>query len=141
VHERTRYTHLLPHDAPILTAYLTEHGHRYTFIDFDLRVGAGRDPGPDFDNNIRMMALDLSRRRCDAVGWDGTTGTIIEVTNAAGTTALGQLITYANLYKQDHPNQTPPHLIIVARTMQTDMATAYTALGIEIQLYPNAPDQ
>lgn len=139
MHEQTRYTHLLPQDAPVLTAFLSENGSRYSRVDYDVRVGAGRDPGPDFDANIRQMALDLSRRRCDAVGITDARVHIIEVTDTAGTTALGQLITYANLYAQDHPNAPQPHLIIAARSMQTDMSRAYAALGIEIRLYPDAP--
>lgn len=136
--EQGRYAHLLPQDAPILSAYLKEHGADYQSVDFDVRVGTGRDPGPDYDANIRKMALDLSRRRIDALGRTKRGADIIEVTDAAGVTALGQLLAYGSLYMIDHPDEPQPRLIIAARTLQSDMFQAYRAAGIVIHLYPSA---
>lgn len=138
MHEQVKYPHLLPQDAPILTAFLKEHGARYTVVHFDVRIGAGRDPGPDFEPYIRNMALDLSRRRIDALGHARDHVDIIEVTDSAGTTTIGQLITYQELYIRDHHPAGDPKLILVARTLQTDMRTAFAALDIEIHLYPEA---
>jgi len=138
VFEQKRYPHLLPQDTPVLTAFLIENGHKYTRVDFDVRVGAGRDPGPDFDDNIRKDGLDLSRRRIDALCTNNDTVDIVEVTGAAGTTALGQLLSYRELYIIDHPHSKRPRLIIAARTMQTDMTAAYAASGIVVHLYPGA---
>lgn len=138
MHEQARYPHMLDQDAPILTAFLKEFGHRYTAVSFDVRVGTGRDPGPDFPENIRKDALDLSRRRIDALGHARDHVDIIEVTDAAGTTTIGQLITYQNLYIQDHHPDTRPSLILAARTLQTDMRPAFNALNIELHLYPDA---
>lgn len=136
--EQARYPHLLDQDAPILTAYLKQHGHRYTNVQFDVRIGAGRDPGPDYPDNIRKDALDLSRRRIDALGHTPTHAEIIEVTDAAGTTTIGQLLTYYELYIQDHNPHTKPKLILAAHSLQTDMRPAYNALNIEVHLYPDA---
>ena len=139
MHEQGRYPHLLPQDSPVLTAFLVENGNRYTRVDFDVRVGTGRDPGPDFDDNIRKDALDLSRRRIDALGHTANGVEIVEVTSAAGVTALGQLLTYNQLYQRDHATEKPPKLVLAARTLQTDMYHAYIGAGIEIHLYPSAP--
>jgi hypothetical protein len=138
MYEQTRYPHLLDQDAPILTAYLKQNGARYTQVDFDVRIGLGRDPGPYFEINIRKMALDLSRRRIDALGQTPRGVEIIEVTGAAGTNTLGQLTAYATIYQSDHPTEPPPRLILAAASLQTDMQTAYTNAGIEIHLYPDA---
>lgn len=136
--EQIRYPHLLPQDAPILSAYLKEHGSHYNSVDFDVRVGTGRDPGADYDDNIRKMALDLSRRRIDALGRGPQGVDIVEVTDAAGVTALGQLLAYGSLYIIDHPDDPQPRLVIAARTLQSDMFHAYRAAGIVITLYPGA---
>lgn len=138
MHEQNRYPHLLSQDAPALSAFLKEHGARYTRVDFDVRVGTGRDPGPDFDDNIRRDALDLSRRRIDALGTHPRGVDIIEVTSDAGTTALGQLLTYRALWMTEHKTDPPPRLLIVARALQTDMHHAFTDAGVEIHLYPDA---
>ena len=138
MHEQTRYPHLLDQDAPVLTAYLKENGTRYSGVQFDVRIGTGRDPGQDFPENIRQMALDLSRRRIDALGQKPSSVDIIEVTGAAGTTTLGQLIAYKELYIKEYKPATPPTLVLAARSIQTDMHPAFTAAGIEIHLYPDA---
>jgi len=138
MHEQTRYPHLLDQDAPILTAYLKENGARYTSIEFDVRIGTGRDPGPDFETNIRKMGLDLSRRRIDALGHTPRQVEIIEVTGSAGTTTLGQLTAYAAIWQREHPDHTPPRLILAAATLQTDMHRPFTSAGVEIHLYPDA---
>jgi hypothetical protein len=129
---------MLDQDAPVLTAFLKQHGARYTSVAFDVRIGTGRDPGPEYEENIRTMGLDLSRRRIDALGQRPNTVDIIEVTNAAGTTTLGQLIAYKQLYIKDHAPQLAPNVILAARTLQTDMYPAFIAAGIEIHLYPDA---
>jgi len=138
VHEQVRYPHLLDQDAPILTAYLRENGRRYTQVDFDVRIGTGRDPGPDYPDNIRKMALDLSRRRIDALGRSPQSVDIIEVTTHAGTTTLGQLHAYAILYARDHRPTIPVKMILAAATIQTDLHAAFIAAGVEIHLYPEA---
>jgi hypothetical protein len=138
MHEQVRYPHILAQDAPILTAYLKEHGARYHAVDFDVRVGTGRDPGKDYDDNIRHMALDISRRRIDALGHKPGSVDVIEVTDAAGTTSLGQLLVYKRLYDIEHNPEQPATCIIAARSIQTDMLSAYQAAGIEIHLYPDA---
>jgi len=137
MHEQARYPHMLDQDAPVLTAFLKENGARYTSVQFDVRIGSGRDPGPDFEDNIRQMGLDLSRRRIDALGIKPSGIDIIEVTNAAGVTALGQLLAYRALYALQNQTTTIPTPILVARTMQTDMDRPYKASGVELHLYPD----
>jgi hypothetical protein len=138
MHEQQRYPHLLPEDALVLTAYLKQHGARYTHVAFDVPIGDGRDPGPDFDNNIRTMALYLSKRRIDALGHTPTEYHIIEVTSDAGTTTLGQLNAYYHLLQSTITTDTPVRRILAARRLQTDMILPYRANDIEIHLYPDA---
>lgn len=138
MHEQKRYPHLLDQDAPVLTAFLLQHGHDYRQVDFDVRIGTGRDPGPDYDEYIRKMALDLSRRRIDALG-TGPRGTdIIEVTSDAGMTALGQLIAYRTLWIREHPDLDRPRIVLAARSLQTDVLQAYKEMGVVMHLYPDA---
>jgi len=138
MHERKTYPHLLDTDAPILTAFLKAYGSRYTQVIFDHRVGTGRDPGPAFEPHIRQMAIDLSQRRIDALGITPTEHHIIEVTDAAGTTAVGQLIAYEHLLRDQLPPDRSIKTILVARSVQSDMLPALKAIGAQILLYPDA---
>jgi hypothetical protein len=135
-HEQTRYPHLLPQDAAVLSAYLKVHGHQYTAVMFDVRVGDGRDPGPNYEPNIRSMALDLSRRRIDMIGYAPEEIHLVEVTTDCGMKILGQLAAYPILYKQSFPTAKPVKVILVTSSIQTDIQPALDALHVRTYVYP-----
>lgn len=134
--ELIRYPHLLPVDAELWHAHFLTLGANYNQIDYDVRVGQGRDPGDAFDDTMRQMALSLSTRRVDAVGHSNTGIDIIEVTHSAGLTAIGQLIAYPILYAQTYPTTRPIRPVLVAGELQTDILPVLTRLRIQYFLYP-----
>lgn len=115
------YAHLLPDDVAVWDRYLDKYAHLYTHFEYDVRVGLGRDPGPDFDQNIRTMALDLSLRRIDAVGFCPTHIRVIEITHSAGMTAVGQLRAYPILYRLTFIPHLIVHPLLVAAELQSDI--------------------
>lgn len=125
-----KFAHLLPEDAEVWQRFLDTLGNKYDRFEYDVRVGLGRDPGPDFDDNIRKMGTDLSLRRIDAVGFTQDTITIFEVTRAAGFKALGQIFGYPILYALTFmPTQTIMRSI-VCEEIQTDLRPVLDSLGI-----------
>jgi len=131
-----RYPHLLPIDAEVWRAHHLTLGDKYYQIDYDVRVGQGRDPGEAFSVKIRNMALALSCRRVDVVGHSATSIDIIEVTHSAGLKALGQLIAYPILYSQTYPTTRAIRPILVAGEIQTDILPVLIRLRIEYYIYP-----
>lgn len=115
------YAHLLPPDVPVWERYLDKYGDVYTHLEYDIRVGLGRDPGPGFEQNMRNMALDLSLRRIDAVGFSPRAITVIEITHSAGMTALGQLRAYPTLYRLTFMPSLPIQPLLVAGGLQSDI--------------------
>ena len=63
------YPHLLPVDVPCWEWFLAKYANNFDMIDYDVRVGEGRNPGTEFPENIRTMAIDLSKKRIDAVAY------------------------------------------------------------------------
>ena len=131
-----RYPHLLPIDANVWRQHHLAHGDKYTQLDYDVRVGEGRDPGSEYDTKIRHMALALSCRRIDVVGHSNSGLDIIEVTHSAGLKAIGQLISYPILYSLTYPTIRPIRPILVAGEIQTDILPVLTRLRIEFYVYP-----
>lgn len=131
-----RYPHLLEVDALIWHAHWLKHGDSYETIEYDVRVGDGRDPGPDFDDPIRKMSLALSCRRIDAVCHSPRGIDIVEVTHSAGFTALGQLIAYPVLYANKVGRTRPIRTILVAGEIQTDIRPVLDRLQIQYYIYP-----
>jgi hypothetical protein len=131
-----RMTHLLPDDAALFQEYLDAHPDLYTHIEYDVRVGLGRDPGPDFPSDIRNMAVHLSQRRIDAVGFRPGRIDIIEVTLRAGIKALGQLIAYVDLYQSSFFPTVPLYPILVTRAFSSDAEHIFRTRQIQTFLYP-----
>lgn len=115
------FPHLLPEDKELWRDFLSLNPNRFTRYQYDVKVGFGRDPGPDFPMNIREMALNISRRRIDAIGFNPHDITIIEISVFAGLTQLGQLMAYPTLYKSTTQVTLPIKRLLVARAIQTDI--------------------
>jgi hypothetical protein len=129
-----KYPHLLKVDVPVWERFLDRYGRDYNHFEYDVRVGLGRDPGPEVGNTIRQMALDLSLRRIDAVGHRADGIHVIEITTSAGMTAVGQLSSYPTLYRDTfHPTK-PITPLLVAEMLQSDIETALNAANIPFVL-------
>jgi len=131
---RARYPHLLSKDVPIWERWLDLHGDAFETIEYDVRVGDGRDPGEAFEPNIRDMALDLSRRRIDAVAHTPTEITVIEITTEAGLKALGQVTAYPILYRQTYNPTLPVRALLVCETLETDVEPALKQHNIAVDV-------
>lgn len=134
--ENRFYPHLLPQDIEVWKRFLSAHANEYNSFEYDLRVGAGRDPGEDYEQNIRTMAISLSQRRIDAVGHRNGSIDIIEITTRAGLTAIGQLQVYPNLYKRLHNPTMPISPLLVAERIQDDILPYLLESGIRFLLFP-----
>lgn len=126
-HKNRLYPHLLPDSIIIWERWLKEYQSFFTRFDYDVRVGQGRDPGPDFEDNIRKDGLDLSKRRIDAVGFTPNHITIIEITPIAGIKCIGQVFAYPILYQETFNPTLPLRTLIVAETLGTDVLPALRA--------------
>jgi len=132
-----RFPHLLEQDAAVWQQFLDLHKDEYDYFDYDIAVGDGRDPGDGFAPKIRQMALTLSRRRIDVVGFKPDRIDIIEITQIAGLTALGQLHAYPLLYLRTFNPTRPLVPVLVCRSFATDAQPAFSRAGIEYYLFPS----
>lgn len=116
------YPHLLPPDIEVWERYLKDHKAEYNFFDYDVRVGNGKDPGPKYNDTIRQMAIDLTQRRIDAIGYKNDSITIIEITRSIGLKAIGQIKVYKILYKIKFNPHLPVNTLILGEYLQSDIA-------------------
>ena len=135
----TRYPHLLPADAALLDQYLASVPDKYSDVFMDVHVGEGRDPGPSFDDNIRRMAIQLSLRRIDCVAFAVDHVDIIEVTTAAASTALGQLMAYPALYVATFHPTVPVAPLLITLEFKTDMQQIFEFYSIPYIILPPTP--
>jgi len=96
-----KYPHMFVHDIEIWERFLIEHGKDFTGFSYDVKVGTGTSLPKKTPDEYRRMADILSKFRIDAVGFKSTQIEIIEVKPEASTVAIGQIITYVDLYRRD----------------------------------------
>lgn len=127
-----KYPRMSPKDVDIWKRFLMLHQSMFNSFDYDLPVGNGEDPGPEFEPNLRKDFIDLTKKRIDVVGYKDGTPTIIEVKPRASSTALGQLLTYKTLFIQSHPSfQTVP-LMVVTEFINTEEQEIFNSHNIKV---------
>jgi len=136
---RAKFPHLLSQDIIVWERFLVTHGRDYDRLEYDIRVGIGRDPGAEFPENTRTMAIDLSMRRIDAVGIRTDRLDIIEITTIAGIHAIGQLFAYPCLYRETFKPDLPLHPILVASELGPDILPVLLAHDLDYRLFPPTP--
>ena len=115
------YPHLLQPDIELWERFLKLHESEYQYFDYDVRIGKGR-PAEDLHNdNIKKMALDLSMRRIDAIGYKSNEIQIIEITCFADLKSLGQLLLYPQLYKETFNPKLTVTTLLLAEKLGSDI--------------------
>lgn len=125
-----------PPEAALAAAWLDAHIDAYDDIDFQKRVGAGVDLGPEYTPNIQAMAYQATRKRVDLVGYANDTATIIELKDHVDLAAVRQALNYAELWKVDPVSPPVSAVMVVGHTGDADIVNTAAALGVTVQLLP-----
>jgi hypothetical protein len=131
-----RYTHMVPDEIAIWERWLAGEGADLGPYDYDVQVG---DPiqlplgASDLEMNV---AKALTRKRIDAISYDARSTTIYEVKKRAGLSTVGQIKGYAFLWRNEHPDNVPLHLIIVTDSTSAQTREYATAEGVQIKELP-----
>lgn len=98
-----RYPHMFPLDIAIWERFIVAHAANYRGFDYDVKVGSGTKPVGSVGANYANMQRELSRYRIDVVAHRDNLIEVLEVKPNASASALGQVITYVNLFVKDYP--------------------------------------
>ena len=110
---RGNYPHMFPGDVAVWERFLDSYGSIYTGFQYDIMCGVECEQFPRWEENYRRDAAVLSRLRIDAVGYRSDGIDIIEVKPRAGAAAIGQILTYRDLFIQDYkPSQSVRGVIV-----------------------------
>ena len=130
--ERLRFPGMLPAEILVWLSWLAAHESEYTNWQYNFRIGAGIDPGPQVEEYWRNLAIKSTQLRLDAVGYQGDTPTIFEVKRRATPSNIGQLAVYFYAWVHDFPNAPRPKLVLVFNTQQAEITHAALAVGIQL---------
>jgi len=131
-----KYPHMLPNEVPIWERFLREHGKEFTSFDYDVHLGEGIEPPPDVPPEIARAAKILTQKRVDVVGYKDDEIWIIEVKPYAGISALGQLVGYISMYREQFKPKERLIGAVVCEGIDPDIAKLMRRRGYKIFEYP-----
>jgi len=130
------YPHLLQPDIDLWIRFLALHQAEYERFDYDVRIGKGRDVGDIYNDKIRKMAIGLSQRRIDVVGYKAKSIEIIEITLSAGLKCIGQMETYPILYKETYNPPLPITTLILTEQIESDIEPILNQRNYKVVVLP-----
>ena len=99
---RTKYPHMMPLDREVWERFLDQYASLFVGFAYDVHVGSGVNPDPEWSPSIRRDAHRLTQYRIDALG-QATQGLfVIEVKPRPAIGILGQVLGYMTLFKADY---------------------------------------
>ncbi len=131
---RQKYPGMAPREVIIFQQWQITHGAEFDRFDYNVRIGNGTDPGPQYSRADRDMYILNTQKRIDAVGWQGAQPTIIEVKDRATASCMSQLLTYASLWHLTFAPLPPPLLLLVTNRFSADMQLVLDRAGIKWNL-------
>ena len=123
------YPHLMVGDIAIWEEFLVSVFNVFDSFDYDVHVGEGITPSKDWSPEIQAMAMALSEKRIDVVGWEGDVPTIIEVKPSASLSAIGQILCYRELFSARFPTEARPLIMIVTDFEMPDIRSLSLIFG------------
>lgn len=131
---RTHYPHMRSDEARIWTQFLTKTELNFVTILYDLHLGTGVLPFPTDPDYMRRLLSAVTKKRVDAVGETETDIWIFEVKPRISMSALGQLVTYFELYQQEYRPVKPVMLAAIGEREAPDIRAAFELYAVNIIL-------
>ena len=126
------FPHMLPNECKLWERFLQIYGDQFRNYRYDVHVGKGQDPGPKYEPKWRELAIKLTQKRIDVVAERDNEIWIFEVKPDAGLSAIGQVLSYRVLYKQQFKEERPIRLAIVTTRVDDDIREVAKEYGIKV---------
>lgn len=126
------FPHLLPAEGVVWWKFLQRYGQQWDSFDYDVRIGRGRPPDSTAPPEIQAMWTQLSKKRIDAVGWQGRQPTIFEISPRGSRTVIGALHLYEWLFGETFPDVLAPRLAAVVGSIDPDGLRYFQAKGVDV---------
>lgn len=131
---RHKYPHMLGEDIPVWDRFVRLNPDRFDSVDYDWRVGEGTPAPPEWEENLRRMAIMISQKRIDVVGWKDGAATIVEVKDRATASTAGQIEGYRILWNIEEPEHRNPKVLVVCSRVTHDDHIVLLAREIPVEI-------
>lgn len=131
---RTSYPHMLEDEARIWTRFLETTELHFEKISYDVHLGAGVLPLPGDPVYMRHLLSAVTKKRVDAIGETREDIWIFEVKPRISMSALGQLVTYFELYQAEYRPTKAVMLAAIGERQAPDIRAAFDLYAVNIIL-------
>lgn len=128
------FVHMSQQEKAIWLRFLVQGGTTYQPFYYDVRLGDGLQMPAGSSSFAVKSAFALTTKRLDVLFFDKGTAVIVEVKVRAGASAIGQLITYRDLFKKTPDWSGPIGMLLVTDELQPDMSPVYESAGIRVTI-------
>lgn len=129
---RAFYPNLREAEAMIWSRYIAQNPDAFDAVIYNLHVGEGAPIPPGAPEEIARDFKLLTQYKIDVVAFKGDRTYIIEVKPYAGTTAIGQVLSYKKLYQQYIDPSADPIMMIITDQLRPDTQTLTDQMGIRL---------
>lgn len=130
--QRYYYPHMKPNDVAIWERFIAANPAAFDECEYDVQVGYAPPFDPTVNDATGGDASALYKKKIDVVAFKAGQPFIIEVKPNAGHSAVGQLLGYVELYKQDYLPAAEPKAIILTDSPAPDTKLLADKYGIKI---------
>ncbi len=128
------YPHMKPADIRLWEKFMSAFPNLFNTVDYDVLVGEGvviNDPEIDVYSKSFQM---LTQKKIDVIGYKNNSIVIIEIKPHAGANALGQILSYKELWLKKNPGISTNEIGIgvITDELQSDFVSIYKNSGIAI---------
>lgn len=124
--------HMGSNDFEIWQRYYTLHWRDFTGFYFDSAVGQGAEIPEGTPEKLARTWTRLTQKRIDVIGIRKDAIWVIEVRDSAGTSALGAVLSYVHLIKNDNPFSLPLRMAVLTDHSDRDMKSIMRDYGIQL---------
>lgn len=121
-----------PADTTIWEKFIDTFPSRYTTVDYDFALGSTPLTSLQLETESDAAMVRLWQKRIDVLAKSGDETHIIEVKPSAGASALGQVLSYCELYKNYVDPTAKLKPILVTDSLKPDMAMLAQSMGVEL---------
>ena len=121
-----------PGEEALWDRYLAWSPHVFLKLTYDVHLGDSAPLDPTWEPWLVTLVLATSRKRVDAIGETKSEIVIYEVKERAGMNALGQLLCYEALYKEEHKSTKPIRKVVITDRLPPNMAALFPQFNVEV---------
>jgi hypothetical protein len=125
-----KFPHLGPEDEAIWRKFIEQNPSEYSTVEYDVRVGEGRDYSEHPNDEYKADMIHLSKKRIDVIGFKLDEVHIIELKPKASLSAIGQVLCLKELYKRQNKTSLKIKPVIITDELLPDVPSLCLKMNI-----------